>query len=330
MSAAHNLLRSTLLVLLIVLVWTPTAGAATMIDRNPVGNRVTLRVDRNNVALIEYRSKGKQRHVLAWGAVNMSRGKMRLDYSGGWWSKVAQWQTFRNACIPFDPAQDPTLGPGAETVVAACTARDGSKWAVQTWRRLMPNFGGVTGNNEIFISHWTGPVAELTVVPDWSKYASRETREHYQHIFGTLVYQGIPIEVGEADERGNPLDHKGRNIYVDSFDSTYAPGAQWSRVNSFLAQRPSGQFCYVFQPRQIVDNAIHRIAEPWLTNARSYAGDSRVNSYRATVIGPGVTPVIRLYWSGITGPFDQVLQDELEQLSIAMIGEGNKCAVQGS
>ncbi len=305
-------------------------SAATLVDRNPEGNRVSLKVNRNNVALLEYRSKGRAQRVLAWGAINVSHDKMRLDYSGGWGSKVADWRTFRNTCTPFDPREDETLGAAAELVVAACVAPDGSKWAVQTWHRLTPNYGGMTGANEIFISRWSGPVAQLQVEPNWSKYAARSTGEHYQHIFGTFTYRGTPIIVHRADARGNPLDAKGRNIYVDALDSTYRDVPGWIRVNAFLAQRPNGQFCYVFQPREVRDNHIHQIKEPWLTNARTRSGDSRKNAYRATVIGPGVTPLIRTYWQGMVGPFDRELQDQKAALSIALIGAGNKCAVQGT
>ncbi len=305
-------------------------AAATMIDRNPEGNRVSLKVNRSNVALLEYRSNGRAKHVLAWGAINVSRDKMLLDYSGGWSSKVASWKSFRNVCRPFDPAQDITLGAASELVVAACVMPDGSKWAVQTWRRLTPNYGGTTGANEIFVSHWIGAVAQLQVEPDWSKYASRTTGQHYQHMFGTFSYRGMPIVVHRADARGNPLDAKGRNIYVDALDSTYRDVPGWIRANAFLAQRPRGQFCYVFQPREIIDNSVHRIQEPWLTNARTRTGESRQNAYRATVIGPGVTPLVRTYWQGMAGPFNRELQDQKAALSIALIGAGNQCAVQGS
>ncbi len=303
---------------------------ATLVDRNPEGNRVSLKVNASNVALLEYRSKGRAMRVLAWGAINVSRDKMQLDYSGGWGSRVADWRSFRNVCRPFDARQDVTLGAGAELVVAACQTPDGSKWAVQTWRRLIPNYGGTTGTNEIFISRWKGQIAQIQIEPDWSKYASRTTGRHYQHFFGTFSYQGAPIVVHRADARGNPLDAKGRNVYVDALDSTYTTSPGWARVNGFLAQRPSGQFCYVFQPRPIIDNSVHQIAEPWLTNARLHSGESRQNQYRATVIGPGVTPLVRTYWQGMGGPYDPILQAQKAALSVALIGAGNQCAVQGS
>lgn len=327
-SASRTLILA--LIALAVATAASVADAATLVDREPEGNRVSLKVNADGVALLEYRSKGRNQRVLAWGAVDVSRDRMRLDYSGGWGSRVADWRTFRNVCRPFDPTQDVALGAAAELVVAACQAPDGSKWAVQTWQRLIPNYGGTTGTNEIFISHWTGHTAQLQIEADWSRYASRATGEHYQHLFGTFTFRGAPVVVNRADQRGNPLDTKGRNVYVDALDSTYTTDTGWARVNGFLAQRPAGQFCYVFQPRPIIDNSIHRIAEPWLTNARLHSGESRQNRYRATVIGPGVTPLVRTYWEGMAGPYDAEVQAQKEALAVALIGAGNGCAVQGS
>jgi hypothetical protein len=56
---------------------------------------------------------------------------------------------------------------------------------------------------------------------------------------------------------------------VDTFDSTYGPG--WRRENSFLVHRPTGGFCYGFYPHG---------SRP----------SGQGTAYRATVIGPGVTP----------------------------------------
>ena len=75
--------------------------------------------------------------------------------------------------------------------------------------------------------------------------------------------------------QGNPLDAYGRNIYVDTYNSRYGSG--WHRENGFLAQRPIGVFCYGFYPH----------------GSRPAGKGTR---YRATVIGPGVTPDVM--WEG--------------------------------
>ena len=96
---------------------------------------------------------------------------------------------------------------------------------------------------------------------------------------------------------GQPLDTFGRNIYVDTFNSTYGPG--WKRENSFLTHRASGVFCYGFYP-----------------HGRHPVGKGE--RYRATVIGPGVTP--DMFWQAdAPGPFDetvdQVANDEIDALN---------------
>ena len=74
---------------------------------------------------------------------------------------------------------------------------------------------------------------------------------------------------------GNPLDTFGRNLYVDTFNSAYGPG--WKRENSFLMHKGTGTFCYGFYP-----HGSHPIGKG--------------ERYRATIIGPGVTPDVM--WQG--------------------------------
>ena len=84
-----------------------------------------------------------------------------------------------------------------------------------------------------------------------------------------------PIYGYDSTRSGSPLDTHGRNIYVDTFDSAYGRG--WFRENAFLVHRPTGAFCYGFYP--------HGSRPP-----------GKGVKYRATVIGPGVTP--DLFWLG--------------------------------
>ena len=59
----------------------------------------------------------------------------KLDYSGGWGTtRKDVWKTLRNACLP-------ATGPPLAWVVTACTASDGSHWALQAWQRELPNYG---------------------------------------------------------------------------------------------------------------------------------------------------------------------------------------------
>jgi hypothetical protein len=243
----------------------PAAQASELIDRNASG--ISLAVSRDGKALVTYRAQGKLHRVLAWGAVNAitptrdrPQVKFKLDYSGGWGTfRRPVWKTLRDACRPYD-------GPQLRWVVASCRAPDGSYWALQTWQRMLPNYGLAPTPKqavwELRLSHWTGEPAVLEIGTNWAY-------RRFDHIFGRFTYRGSSVYGFRSTSAGVPLDTFGRNLYVDTFNSAYGPG--WKRENSFLTHTGSGAFCYGFYrhgPRP------------------AGAGDR----YRATIIGPGVTP----------------------------------------
>lgn len=265
-----------------------TASASELIDRN--ASKVKLQVQQNGQALLSYNARGKRWNVLAWGAVNAlaptttrKQVAFRLDYSGGYGTyKRDVWKTFKNACRPYD-------GPELEWLVTACKAPDGSYWAVQAWQRMLANYGEkLTPKSSVWelrLSHWKGPVAELTVNLNWAY-------KKYHHIFGSFTYLGKPVHGFASTSLGVPLDTFGRNLYVDTFDSRYGKG--WKRENSFLMRKGSGKFCYGFYEHT------------WA--GKSYPSGMGTR-YRATIIGPGVTPDI--YWeSEALGAYD--LQFDLQ------------------
>jgi hypothetical protein len=173
-------------------------------------------------------------------------------------------------------------------------APDGSSWALQAWQRSLPNYGvfasGARSAWDIRLSHWTGPLAALTVKTDW-------TYRRFDHLYGSLMYQGKPVYGFHTTRLGSPLDGYGRLIYVDTLDSRYGSG--WHRENSFVAHRPKGIFCYGFFP--------HR-GRP--------AG--RGTRYRATAIGPGVTPDV--LWQGPTpGPYNRAAPRPCERPAASSI-----------
>src|SRR6187397_509206 len=245
------------------------ANASTLLDRNARG--VTLKVNSKGQAVISYTARGKKWNVLAWGAVNAiapSAGSrqvdFKLDYSGGWGTyRKDVWKTLKNSCGTYK-------GPPLAWRVTSCTAQDGSNWALQSWQRMLPNYGGTPNTKqavwELRLSHWTGPLPELTVNTNWA-YAK------YDHLFGTFLYKGAPVHGFRSTAGGNPLDTFGRNLYVDTFNSAYGSG--WKRENSFLMHKNTGTFCYGFYSH----------------GSRPAGAGER---YRATIIGPGVTPDI--YW----------------------------------
>lgn len=256
-----------------------TASASELIDRNAAD--VSLKVAKNGQALLSYNARGKRWNVLAWGAVNAlhptpSRRQVEfeLDYSGGYGTyKRDVWKTFKNACSAYD-------GPELKWMIAGCKAADGSYWVVQSWQRMLPNYGLAASPKqsvwELRLSHFSGELPVLTVHLNWAY-------RKFHHLFGSFTYRGRPVYGFKSTSTGVPLDTFGRNLYVDTFNSAYGKG--WKRENSFLMHRGTGKFCYGF----------------YRHGSRPEGDGER---YRATIIGPGVLPDI--YWEAdALGGYDQ-------------------------
>jgi hypothetical protein len=272
-----------------------TANASQLIDRN--ATHVSLAIDAKGEAIVTYKDAGKLKHVLAWGAVNAiapSRSHkqvaFKLDYSGGYaeYKKADYFKSFGGKCGRYD-------GPPLAWKVAACKAPDGSYWALQSWQRALPDYGvaptAAQSAWELRLSHWTGDLPVLSIQTDWAWHK-------WDHLFGTFTYDDQPVYGFRATSSGNPLDTFGRNVYVDTFDSTYGKG--WERENSFLTHTGSGAFCYSFNPHG---------AHP----------SGKGTKYRATVEGPGVTPDVM--WEGVApGPYDKEL-DATANAAISELGD---------
>ncbi len=295
MSTRHLVLVAALAALLLPGV----ASASTLIDRNAAG--VTLKVNNAGQALVSYNARGKRWNVLASGAVNAippTLGKkqidFKLDYSGGWGThKKDVWKTFTNTCGAY-------TGPRLAWTVTSCTARDGSNWALQAWQRMLPNYGLAPTPKqavwELRLSHWTGDLPALTVNLDWAY-------RKYDHLFGTFMYDGAPVHGFRSTSAGNPLDSFGRNVYLDTFDSAYGLG--WRRENSFLTHKGTGTFCYGLYPHGV---------RPAGHGAR----------YRATIIGPGVTPDVM--WQGASlGAYDESLDRQLADVQRELYAGDSLC-----
>jgi hypothetical protein len=279
--------RISLLALLAAAVLAPSAAASELIDRN--ASNVKLQVAKNGQALLSFDARGKHWNVLAWGAENAiapttARPQLsfKLDYSGGYGTyKRDVWKTFANACGKYS-------GPPLQWLVTACTAPDGSHWAVQSWQRMLPNYGLRPNAKqavwELRLAHWSGELPQLTVRQNWAY-------RKFEHLFGSFIYRGQPVHGFKTTSTGQPLDTFGRNLYVDTYDSAYGKG--WRRENSFLMHRGNGKFCYGFYSH----------------GARPVGAGTR---YRATIIGPGVTPDI--YWeSDSLGAYDQAFDLQMHE-----------------
>jgi hypothetical protein len=270
---------------LVLLVAAAPSGASEIVDRG--ASRVNLAVDTHGVALVTYFAHGSWHHVLYWDAVN-GAADFRRDYSGGWKSRVADWKHFHNACRPYS-------GPALQLAVATCDAPDGSHWALQSWTRLLPDYGGTSGPLELHLSHWTGGFGDLSISTDWGYHG------RFQHLYGTFRYQGRGVFGLSHTLQGVPTDAQGRNVYVD-----YLRDGRWARENSFLTHPDRGGFCYLFSPHH------------------GHVGTG--SRYRATVIGPGVTPIVRAYFdppAAFTAATDALANHEERVL----LGRDHRCKV---
>jgi hypothetical protein len=237
------------------------ARASELIARN--ATVVRLQADAQGRAAITFRSEGRVRTLVAWGAVDArppSRSQAQVAFKLTFGGTIGP-----NACGPYK-------GPPLAWRVAACTASDGTHWALQAWQRMLPNYGVAPNARqagwELRLSHWSGPLPVLEIWTDWSY-------RRFDHLYGRLTYRDGGVFGFKETRFGVPLDTYGRNIFVDTFNSAYGPG--WKRENSFLTHAPGGAFCYGFYP--------HGGHPPGIGK-----------KYRATVIGPGVTPDVM--WQG--------------------------------
>ncbi|MEX2210659.1 MAG: hypothetical protein WD689_02710 [Gaiellaceae bacterium] len=274
------LVRLTIAVLAALALAAP-ASAAQLVARN--AKDVKIQVNAKGEALITYRQGRELKRMLAWGAINaiaptQARAQVvfKVDYSGGFNKyKRAVWKNFPNVCGPYE-------GPSLPWFITACTAADGSHWALQAFQRLLKNYGlpstGARAAWELHLSHWSGDLPVLEVGLNW---AYRETHQ----VYGRFTYMGQPVYGFKSDRYGAPLDSFGRLFFLDTFNSEYGRG--WKRDNSFLFHRPTGTFCYGLFARR----------KPY-----SPTGDR----YRATANGPGVTPIVA--WAAESpGPYNREL-----------------------
>ena len=242
-------------------------------------SHVRLRVDRSGVALVEYTSaNGRRHHTLAWGAKNAirpTRGRkqrhFKVDYSGGYGTfGRAYWKTMKNACVHFPTAQGLADAAGEDPLplyVAGCELPNGSFWALQAWKRIVPH-GGLHKKDyrnafvELHLSHWNTALPVLKLHTDWIYNG------HFDHLWGQFTYLGIPVHGFGATNTGNPTDSFGRNLYVDTLDSRWGSG--WWRLQAFLMHRAG---------RQLWDGSTYKFG---------HSTPGMATMYRGTIMGPGV------------------------------------------
>lgn len=292
------------------------ASASQILDRN-VAN-IRLAVNAKGEALVTFTrsvGQGQVRHVLAWGAVDavapdrsVAQQHFKLDYSGGWgkYRNARYWQKFTNVCRSY-------TGPPLSYVVAACTAPDGSHWALQSWQRVQP-LRGVEAFLpehmawELHLSHWTTSLAVLNVSPNWT-YGGQ-----FQGLFGQFTYKGLPVYGFKTPKRGTS-DRNARYVYIDTFNSAYGPG--WKRDGAKVTHSGSGTFCYSFAPLLQPPPGY-----PYIPKV-SGVGER----HRVTAMGPGVTPDV--VWEGSAlGPYDPQADVAYNALFDSLLGSDKVCTAE--
>ena len=301
---------------LVVAWWFPVQAVASMTVGAAASRDASLEVNGDGVALVEFRQRGGgERHVLVWGAINALshpadsssvQQAFKLDYSGGWKSRhdPRYWRRFKNVCGAYD-------GPALPLLVAACKAPDGTYWALQMWQRKLPmrGFAPWTASqkeNEVQVSHWSGALPLLEVYRDWTYGHTK------QGFFGRLTYDDQPV-YGTRSPSARIGDRWARNIYIDTFNSDYGKG--WRHDTAITTHSPSGGFCYTFVAQR----------PPAGYPSEKPNGNGLGKKYRITVMGPGVTPIVR--WEGMSlGKFDSGLQSDAASRFEQILGDDEHCA----
>ena len=212
MSRSSPFRGTVLAALLLAAVVHADARASELIARNATG--VKLQADAQGRALISFRSEGQSRQLLAFGAVNArppSQAQPQVAFKLQYGGSIGP-----NVCGAYK-------GPPLAWKIAACTAPDGTHWALQAWQRMLPNYGvPATGDRaawELRLSHWSGALPVLEIWTDWSY-------RRFHHLYGRLTYDDGGVFGFKSTRFGVPLDTYGRNIFVDTFGSTYGAGLE--------------------------------------------------------------------------------------------------------
>jgi hypothetical protein len=296
---------------MVAMLMASTARASDLLDYNAHG--ITLKV-RGSRALVEYRADGRDRHVLAWGAIDartpdsgLPQVRFKHDYSGGLkLEHRAMWKSFKDECRPYD-------GPALAYLVTACKAADGSYWALQSWQRSLPHRGWdpwtpIQRAWELRLSHWNGEMAHLELYADWAFHGDAHD------IFGRMTYSGVPVHGFHTTLNGEPTDAYGRSLYIDTFGSAYGPG--WRRETSIVFRKPSGAFCYSFWPT-------HDASLP----GKPARPEGHGAKYRISVVGPGVTPDVSIETRDL-GAYDPQVEKQQDVLYNQVIAGDRFCSTQ--
>ena len=151
------------------LVAAPTASPSQLLDDNATG--VKLAVNGKGEALVTYTANGKQKRVLAWGAVDATPAGARAEAG-----RVPARLLRRLRQVPHDVLEDLRLDVPSVRRPAARVARDrvqgarrlvlGAAVVAAQAQELRRAVDGRAGGWELHLSHWTGALPVLTLTMD--------------------------------------------------------------------------------------------------------------------------------------------------------------------
>ena len=230
-----------------------------------------------------------------------------MDYAGGLRKHGSGYAgSFRDRCRPYD-------GPRLVLFVAACKAPDGSYWALQRWQRIAPMRGfdpflPEQRAHELHVSHWSGPAARARRLAelDLRRPACRGCSA------------GSPTAASPCTASGHRLRRGtipyARFVYIDTFNSVYGPG--WKRDTGIVTHLRNGAFCYSF---------VAQVPPPGYPS-KEPRGPGNGERHRVTVMGPGVTPIVRWEGEGL-GRYNAVADQAFNRLFDQWVGPDDKvCA----
>jgi len=160
---------------------------------------------------------------------------------------------------------------------------------------------------ELHLSHWSGELPVLEVYRHFT-YGGQ-----FHGLFGRFTYLGAPVHGFSVNKVGNPYDRYARNVYTDTFNSAYGPG--WKRESGILTHKGTGTFCHSFVPQRPFPGYPSTATRPAAPGER----------YRATVMGPGVTPVVQWEGPGLTAA-DRALQSSTRAIFDRVMAGDRVCA----
>jgi hypothetical protein len=310
------------------LAFAPAAFSSVLIARSATD--VHIRVVRDHQALkalVFYKRGGQENIVLAWGALNARAhpkcGKLHGPICGPRQVQMKHLRLHRSGHLAKRILALPDLcknydGPVLKYWVTGCKAPDNSYWGAQSWARL----GAVCtlagkGPEELRLSHWSGPVAKLHLFLDWYTPHPHVTNPiRYDHIFGWYSYKGKPVYGLNWSGIGVPTDGYGRVIYIQSRNTMChgkspspsgigGTGGVWDHDEDGMSLPINGQTCHTYGPM----------------GTKHYL--STGDMYRATAMGPGVTPDVS--WGPMLMPtvFDPVYEMQMQALQ-RKLAKGSK------